>query len=90
MAEATHKLREYQALWLEIARADAGAVVKVRCSASYSRRLIQAVRKEKSISNSTRKNFDMPRYGKLLSTIDKVDNRVVIISFQLTYNGDQL
>lgn len=84
------KLREYQSLWLSIASADADTQVKVKCAATFARRLIQAVRKEKSLANNTRKTLDMPRYGKLFSQITKVDNHKVLVCFSLSYNGDQL
>ena len=84
------KLREYQGLWLRIAAADSAASVVVLCPASFSKRLIQAVRKEKAAANAIRKNFDMPLYGKMFSDIRAVDKRQVSISFYLSYNGDKL
>ena len=88
--ETAPKLREYQGLWLQIAKSS--KVISVRCHKDFARRLKQAVRKEKALANSTRKNLDMPRYGELQSphVTCKRDANYVIISFSLLYNGDQL
>jgi hypothetical protein len=86
------KLRQYQGLWLEIAKADLDKPVSIRCHGSFVRCLIQAVRKEKSIANVMRKNLDMPRYGELVCTVveDKQDKKFRKITFTLAYNGDHL
>jgi hypothetical protein len=93
MSKTPQKLREYQGLWLEIARkADPDKHVSITCHASFSRRLIQAVRKEKTAANILRKNLGMPRYGRLMHTIEPLlDSKgKVRISFHLEYNGDML
>jgi hypothetical protein len=66
--------------------------VVVKCHSTFSRRLIQAVRKEKTAANTTRKHLDMPRYGRLQHRIDPVGNSKgqVRISFWLSFNGDML
>ena len=86
------KLRQYQGLWLEIAKAEADKPVSIRCHGSFVRCLIQAVRKEKSIANVTRRNLDLPRYGELECTVseDKTDKKFRKITFTLAYNGDHL
>ncbi len=90
MTTQAPKLREYQGLWLKIA--ETTEVVVVRCHASFSRRLIQAVRKEKTAANTMRKNLDMPSYGRLQHKIEPIlDSKgKVKISFWMTYNGDML
>ncbi len=82
--------RRYEDLWKRIAASD--KPLEVVCASSFARRLIQAVRKEKSIANVTRKNLDMPRYGKLLSVIEpsKTNPREVSVTFTLEFNGDKL
>lgn len=86
------KLRQYQGLWLEIAKAEADKPVSVKCHASFSRTIIQAVRKEKTAANMLRKNLNLPAYGKLHHVIEPLlDNRSrVKITFNLEYNGDML
>lgn len=82
------KLRQYEGLWQQIAKR--AEPVAVTCAASYAPRLIQAVRKEKSIANIHRRNFDMPRYGKLEVTREELADRKVRLVFTLKYNGDML
>jgi hypothetical protein len=82
------KLRQYEELWRQIAKRS--EPVHVTCAAGYAKRLIQAVRKEKSIANVRRKNFDMPRYGELEVTREDLPERKVRLTFQLKYNGDML
>lgn len=89
-AKVLIKYRSYQGLWLAIAGASADKPIKVECHRRFARRLIQAVRKEKSMANNTRKQLDMPRYGKMTSVIVSVDKVNVSIEFSLSYNGDQL
>ena len=83
-------LREYQKLWMTIAESNEPVSVVVHMN--HVRTLIQAVRKEKCLANNTRKGLDMPRYGRLSSTIGTVDGKKDHrrIRFSLTYNGDKL
>ena len=88
--KAGKQLRQYQELWLRIAKAEADAPASVRCSSSFVPTVLQAVKKEKTIANMARKNLDMPRYGKLTYTLEKVEGNFTKITFHLAYNGDFL
>jgi hypothetical protein len=87
---AGKSLRQYQALWLQIAKADAATPISVRCSSSFVPTVLQAVKKEKTIANMARKNLDLPRYGKLSYTLEPAGGNFTKITFHLAYNGDFL
>lgn len=84
------RFRQYEKLWLEIAKADHS--VQISCHTNYAATVIQAVRKEKARFNVMRKQLGIPRYGIL--TVNKCphpkDPRKVQITFSLAYNGDKL
>lgn len=82
------QLRQYEALWNLIAKAEGRQ--SILCQPSMVQTIIQAVRKEKSRHNITRKQLDMPRYGKLYNEQEKLPDGRVRISFWLAYNGDKL
>ena len=79
------KLRMYQQLWLLIAANTSDQPVKITCPVRNHKRVIQAVRKEKTIANMLRKNVDAVSYGRLIVTT--VGNE---LRFKLDWNGDML
>lgn len=84
--EAMHpRKRMYQNVWELIEKNRSTEPVKVVCPGPGQARLIQAVRKEKSMANMQRKNVDATNHGRL---IVKVEGRNVF--FSLVYNGDVL
>lgn len=79
------KLRMYQKLWLMIAKNTSDVPVKVSAPIGNHKRIIQAVRKEKTIANVQRKNVDAVSFGDLIVTENGRD-----IFFSLDWNGDML
>lgn len=78
--------RKYEQVWQQIAKAV--RPVRIRVPRNFQRTFIQAVRKEKTIANMRRKMLDMPRYGKLITTVDEKDPCILV--FSLEHNGDLL
>ena len=78
--------RKYEQVWQQIAKAV--RPVRIRVPKNYQRTFIQAVRKEKTIANMRRKQLDMPRYGRLNTTVDEKDPLILV--FSLEHNGDLL
>lgn len=78
-------MRMYESVWDKIARNTSEQPVKVRCPIGNQPRLIQAVKKEKTIANTLRKNVDAVSYGRL---IVKRDGEWIY--FSLHYNGDMI
>lgn len=79
------KLRMYQRIWNLIAENTSDQPVKITCPVNNHKRLIQAVRKEKTIANMARKNVDAVSYGELVIAVDGTT-----IAFSLKYNGDMI
>lgn len=81
----TPKLRMYQKLWLLIAQNTSDKPVEITCPVGNHKRVIQAVRKEKSIANKLRKNVEAVSYGELIVTTN--GNKIF---FSLDWNGDMI
>lgn len=82
----------YSKLWKLIDAAETGAEIPVRCQAEAARRIIQAVRKEKTKNVALRKKLGMLRQGPLKSRIvvDTTDAQQVTIYFSLEWDGRKL
>lgn len=89
------KLRQYQAIWEAIKQAAPGTPVKVKVHYTAEKRLIQAVRKEKTTEVAVEKKVGMMTAGPLVNTSESeiIDGKVtgfVIIRFSLAWDASKL
>lgn len=79
-------MRKYELLWTRIRDADPDTWIHVTVKdASMIQTIINMVQREKSNQQVTRRNLDLPQFGKLV--IQRADLRV---SFKLKNSGDML
>lgn len=87
-------MRQYERIWLAIKKVDTGTEVPIRVHATAKRRLIQAVKLEKTKEVATKKKIGMLRQGPLAIrvTTDSIKNDAsfVIIYFKLHWDGTKL
>ena len=85
-------MRQYQSIWLAIKNAPTGTVIPVRVHASAKKRLIQAVKLEKTKETAVKKTIGMPRAGRMKVAVEVCprDAYFVIISFSLTWDTSKL
>lgn len=79
------KPRMYQPLWELIAKNTSDKPVTITCPVRNQDRVVQAVKKEKTIANTLRRDVDAVGFGRLV--IKRDGNKV---SFHLLYNGDMI
>ena len=87
-------MRQYECIWLELKKLPVKEELAVRVHADARRRLVQAVKLEKTKEVAVKKKVGMPRPG-LLSirwTEDTVkkDPQFVIVYFSLLWDGSKL
>lgn len=88
--------RMYESIWKQLKAVDVGIPVAVKIHASASRRLIQAVKKEKTIETAQKKKLGMRFAGKMdidicaCEVTDKDFKTHVIVKFTLTWDGQRL
>lgn len=83
--------RMYAKVWKLISAADTGVEIPVRCQAEAVRRIVQAVRKEKTAEVAMRKKLGLLRQGRLLHRTELVKNTTqVIIYFKLEFDGRKI
>lgn len=81
----------YTKIWLLIQAADPGVEIPVKCPADNVRRLVQAVRKEKTKRVALRKKLGMLRPGQLKHRVEEVpDSNQAIIYFHLPFDGTKI
>lgn len=81
-------MRQYQAIWNKIKSQGSDSETLVQVHADAAKRVIQAVRKEKSMENAIRSQLGELSDGKLLAAVvpDKRRAGFVIIHFKLTWS----
>lgn len=85
------KPRQYQSIWEAIKAAPVGKEVPVKCHATASKTLRQAVLKEKSMETASRKQLGMRYAGKLeIREAPAVPHGYVILFFKLQWDGTRL
>lgn len=85
------KPRQYQSIWEAIKAAPVGKEVPVKCHATASKTVRQAVLKEKSRETASRKQLGMRYAGKLeIREEPAVPNGYVILFFKLSWDGTRL
>jgi len=85
-------MRQYESIWLEIKRVDTGKEVPVRIHASARKRLIQAVKLEKTKEVAPKKQVGMfKRQGPLKIRVEQCarDAAFVVVFFSLTYDASK-
>lgn len=83
--------RRYQSIWEAIKAAPVGKEVPVKCHATASKTLRQAVLKEKSLETASKKKLGMRYAGKLeIREAPAVPTGYVIIFFKLSWDGQRL
>ena len=82
----------YSKLWKIIDAAETGAEIPVSCQTDAVKRIIQAVRKEKTKNVALRKKLGMLRQGPLKSRVvqDETDSTKSTIYFSLEWDGRKL
>lgn len=85
-------LRQYESIWKAIQAKQPGEVVRVRCHESAAKRLVQAVRKEKTNHVAVRKKLSILTAGPLdhVITQDASSEGYVFIDFKLQFDGSKL
>lgn len=85
-------MRQYQRIWLAIKQAPTETVVPVRVHSSAERRVIQAVKLEKTKETAVKKTIGMPRAGrmKIAVAVCPRDPDFVIINFSLMWDTSKL
>ena len=87
----TPKPRQYQSSWEAIKKVPVGTELPVKCHATASKTLRQAVLKEKSLETATKKKLGMRFAGKLeIREAPAVPNGYVIVFFKLSWDGTRL
>jgi hypothetical protein len=90
-ANVAKQKRQYQEIWEQIKKLPVGQELRVRCHPSAVKRIIQAVRKEKTAEVGTRKKLEMLRAGPLKNRqVVEDDGAIVSIYFSLEYDGTKL
>lgn len=84
--------RMYQKIWDAIKASKVGDQTSVRIHRTAEARLIQAVKKEKTIETAQKKKLGMPFAGPLAIEViaDKNSEEHVIINFSLEWDGNKL
>jgi molybdenum-dependent DNA-binding transcriptional regulator ModE len=82
----------YQSIWLRIKQVKMGEEVQVRIHTSVAARLIQAVRKEKTIETAAKKKLGMPYAGmlKVRRAIDTNNPNFEHIYFSIPYDWSKM
>lgn len=91
---STRKLRQYESIWLAIKQLPVKKELAVRVNKDAERRLIQAVKLEKTKEVAVKKKVGMLRPGPLVIrvTADTVKNNpeFCVIYFSLLWDGTKL
>lgn len=87
-------MRQYERIWQAVKTCELGEEVAVRIHASGEKRLIQAVRLEKTKEVAVKKKVGMLRQGPLLVRVTtdtvKQDAAFIIVYFKLQWDGTKL
>jgi len=87
-------MRQYERIWLTLKELPVKEELPVRIHADARKRLIQAVKLEKTKEVAIKKRLDIPRAGllKIRWTEDTVrkDPQFVIVYFSLLWDGSKL
>jgi len=88
-------MRQYERIWLELKKIPVKQEVAVRIHATAERRIIQAVKLEKTKDVAVKKKLGLPRPGTLKirvteDTTPKKDVDFVIVYFSLLWDGSKL
>lgn len=84
-------MRQYESIWLEIKKQPVGKEVQVRVHSDAAKRLVQAVKLEKTKEVAVKKKVGMLHQGPLKIRIVAVANGVhTDIFFSLIWDGTKL
>lgn len=87
-------MRQYERIWVELKKLPVKTEIAVRVHSTAERRIIQAVKLEKTKEVAVKKKLVMPRQGtlKIRVTEDTVKKDVdfVIVYFSLLWDGSKL
>jgi hypothetical protein len=87
-------MRQYERIWVELKKIPVKQEIAVRIHATAERRLIQAVKLEKTKDVAVKKKLELPRPGKLKIRVTedtvKKDVSFVIVYFSLLWDGSKL
>lgn len=87
-------MRQYERIWLEIKELPVKKELPVRIHATATRRLIQAVKLEKTKDVAVKKKLELPRPGRMKIRVApdtvKKDSSFVIVYFSLEWDGTKL
>lgn len=83
-------MRQYEKIWIELKKLPVGAELGVRTHHTAAKRLIQAVKLEKTKEVAVKKKIGMMRAGplKIRTTTDESEH--VVVYFSLTWDGSKL
>lgn len=87
------KMRQYESIWLAIKALPVGKELAVRVHATAARRVIQAVKLEKTKEVSPRKKIGMMRQGNLVirqAEDTKGSSEYATLYFSLAWDGTKL
>lgn len=86
-------MRRYESIWLQIKKVPVGVTVEVRTHVSSKRRLIQAVKLEKTKEVATKKKIGMLRPGPLVirtAEDPRKDPDFIVVCFSLAWDGSKI
>ena len=85
-------MRQYESIWLAIKAAETESPVLIRVHHTAERRLIQAVKLEKTKEVAVKKQLGLPRQGRLgiSSKVCEKSPDFRIISFHLRWDSSKL
>ena len=85
-------MRQYESIWLAIKAAETESPVLIRVHHTAERRLIQAVKLEKTKEVAVKKQLGLPRQGRLgiSSKVGEKNPDFRIISFHLRWDSSKL